>query len=196
MIIIDTNRMPFSIVSVNSFNHIPVFKASKISIQGFWTSENNSVITVPQYIYNIDAFCSDISKERTKNSVITVPQYMYNNAAFCSDISKERKKSLIFFLYLYIILYTAIHVCSYSHMVDLWAEYFTNYHNLHLIHRLSWPWSYGSWIYNYPCNQCLSPLTLWVRIPLRRGVLNTTLCDKVTCNRSVVFSRYSSFLHQ
>ena len=26
---------------------------------------------------------------------------------------------------------------------------------------------------------CLSPLTLWVRIPLRRGVLDTTLCDKV-----------------
>jgi hypothetical protein len=23
---------------------------------------------------------------------------------------------------------------------------------------LSWPWSYGSWIYNYLCNQCLSPL--------------------------------------
>jgi len=22
----------------------------------------------------------------------------------------------------------------------------------------SWPWSYGSWIYNYLCNQCLSPL--------------------------------------
>ena len=29
------------------------------------------------------------------------------------------------------------------------------------------------------CNQCLSPLTLWVRIPFRRGVFNTTLCDKV-----------------
>jgi hypothetical protein len=27
--------------------------------------------------------------------------------------------------------------------------------------------------------QCLSPLTLWVRTPLRRGVLDTTLCDKV-----------------
>jgi hypothetical protein len=26
----------------------------------------------------------------------------------------------------------------------------------------SWPWSYGSWIYNYLCNQCLSPLMLWV----------------------------------
>jgi len=23
--------------------------------------------------------------------------------------------------------------------------------------------SYGSWIYNYMCNQCLSPLKLWVR---------------------------------
>jgi hypothetical protein len=40
-------------------------------------------------------------------------------------------------------------------------------------------WSYGSWIYSYLCNQCLSPLRLWVRIPLRRGVLDTTLCDKV-----------------
>ena len=36
-----------------------------------------------------------------------------------------------------------------------------------------------SWIYNYLCNQCLSPLTLWVRIPLRRGVLDTPLCYKV-----------------
>jgi len=26
---------------------------------------------------------------------------------------------------------------------------------------------------------CLSPLTLWVRTPLRRGVLDTILCDKV-----------------
>jgi hypothetical protein len=33
----------------------------------------------------------------------------------------------------------------------------------------SWSWSYGSWIYNYLCNQSLSPLKLWVRIPFRRG---------------------------
>jgi hypothetical protein len=45
--------------------------------------------------------------------------------------------------------------------------------------RPSWLWSYGSLIYYYLCNQCLSPLTLWVRIPLRRCVLDTTLCDKV-----------------
>ena len=43
----------------------------------------------------------------------------------------------------------------------------------------SWSLSFGSWIYNYLCNQCLSPLKLWVRIPLGRGVLDTILCDKV-----------------
>ena len=39
------------------------------------------------------------------------------------------------------------------------------------------PWSYGSWIYNYVCNQCLSPLMLWVRISIRARC--TTLYDKV-----------------
>ena len=34
-------------------------------------------------------------------------------------------------------------------------------------------------INNYLCNQCISPLTLWIRISLMRGVLDTTLCDKV-----------------
>ena len=43
----------------------------------------------------------------------------------------------------------------------------------------SWSWLYGSRLYNYLCNQCLSPLTLWVPISLRRGVPNTTLYDKV-----------------
>jgi hypothetical protein len=33
--------------------------------------------------------------------------------------------------------------------------------------RLSLPWSYGSWIYNYLCNQCLSSLMMWVRIWIR-----------------------------
>jgi hypothetical protein len=43
----------------------------------------------------------------------------------------------------------------------------------------SWSWSYGSWSYNYLCSQCLSPLPLWVWNLLRRGVLDTTLCDKI-----------------
>ena len=43
-----------------------------------------------------------------------------------------------------------------------------------------WPplsWSYGSLAYNYLCNQYLSPLTLWVQIPL---MVRCTLCDKVS----------------
>jgi hypothetical protein len=48
-----------------------------------------------------------------------------------------------------------------------------------LVLVVSWSWLYGSWIYDYQCNQCLLPLTLWDRIPLKRGVLDTTLCDKV-----------------
>jgi hypothetical protein len=41
----------------------------------------------------------------------------------------------------------------------------------------SCPWSYGNWIYNYLCNQCLSPLMLWVQITFRARC--TTLYDKV-----------------
>ena len=40
-----------------------------------------------------------------------------------------------------------------------------------------WLWSYGSWIDNYLCNQCLSPLMLRVRISIR--AMCTTLCDNV-----------------
>ena len=61
---------------------------------------------------------------------------------------------------------------------------------------LSWSWSYGSWIYNYLCNQtqCLSPLTLWVLTLFmgrctRYNIMWSSL--SVTCNRSVVFSGYS-----
>ena len=53
---------------------------------------------------------------------------------------------------------------------------------------LSWSWPYGSWIYDYLFNQCISPLMLRVQIPLRRGILDTTLCDiglSMTCDRSV-----------
>jgi hypothetical protein len=42
-----------------------------------------------------------------------------------------------------------------------------------------WSWYYGSWIYSCLFNQFLLPITLWIRISLGRGVLDTTLCDKV-----------------
>ena len=47
-----------------------------------------------------------------------------------------------------------------------------------------WPplsWSYGSWIYNYLCNHCISPLKLWIWITSRRmySVQHYLVCDKV-----------------
>ena len=58
------------------------------------------------------------------------------------------------------------------------------------------PGSYGSWIYNYLCNQCLLQLMLWVRLPLRARCTTLWSSLSVICGRSVVFSGYSGFLHQ
>jgi hypothetical protein len=60
-----------------------------------------------------------------------------------------------------------------DHIYLSWAEH---EHHIYLYMGTTWSWLYGSRIYNYLCNQCL---TLCTRIPLRRGVLDTTLCDKV-----------------
>jgi len=38
----------------------------------------------------------------------------------------------------------------------------------------SWSWSYGSWVYNYLCNQFLSPLKLWVWTPF---MVRCTRCN-------------------
>jgi hypothetical protein len=38
-----------------------------------------------------------------------------------------------------------------------------------------WLWSHGSWIYNYLCNQYISPLWVWILLRVRCA----TLCDKV-----------------
>jgi hypothetical protein len=46
----------------------------------------------------------------------------------------------------------------------------------------SWSWSYGSWIYNYLCNQCLPTLMLWVWITLmarctRYNIIRDQVCQ-------------------
>jgi hypothetical protein len=58
--------------------------------------------------------------------------------------------------------------------------YFIFCANINVIWGLSWS-LYGCWISNYlsVCNQCLSPLMLWVQTLLKQGVLHTPLCDKV-----------------
>jgi hypothetical protein len=44
---------------------------------------------------------------------------------------------------------------------------------------LLWSWSYGSWIYNYLCNQCLYHWNCEFEPCSWRSVLDTMLCDKV-----------------
>ena len=60
---------------------------------------------------------------------------------------------------------------------------------LYLVLGPSWLWSYGSWIYNHLCNQCLIISTVVSSNPVHgKDVLNTTLCESlsVTCDRPVV----------
>ena len=56
-----------------------------------------------------------------------------------------------------------------------------------------WPWSYGSWIYNYLCNQCLSPLKLWVRIHL---IARCTFCQWFAAGRWFSPSTLVSFTNK
>ena len=79
----------------------------------------------------------------------------------------NRKSSITFLAHLILRFMRAIDVTFCPLLLSVTFSHFTS----------SWPWSYGSWIYNYLCNQCLSPLMLWVRISIRARC--TTLCDKV-----------------
>ena len=70
------------------------------------------------------------------------------------------------------------------------GKFFKNYYmymyiNIKSHQGPSWPWSYGSWIYNYLCNQCLSSLMLWVRIPNRARCTTSwdTVCQWLVTGR-------------
>ena len=100
-------------------------------------------------------------------------------------------KSILFWLSLWylqtLLKYVFIHILSLNHRPHItWnhckvlnLHYAQNTLLIHSKYRRGRRGRDRSWIYNYLCNQCLSPHTLWVRIPPRRGVLDATLCDKV-----------------
>jgi len=90
--------------------------------------------------------------------------FRFEKGSFCS-----------IFNFLCSILLVIICFCFYF-VLSFCALYYLSFFDFR---RSSWSWSYDSWIYNYVCNQCQIPLMLWVRIPLRQCVLDTTLCDKV-----------------
>ena len=89
----------------------------------------------------------------------------------------------VFFVLLSVLFLDIVIVClsinNFWLIIYLVSSNFSDTKSSFIIKHVGSSWSYGSWIYNYLCNQCLSPLMLWVRIPLRQGELDTTLCDKV-----------------
>ena len=91
--------------------------------------------------------------------------WIFDETSFCSYFNSKRLSNS---------------EISYIWKVHLYMDFFLKLIVFVGTYRsMSCSWSYGSWIYNYLCNQCLSSLTLWVRIPSLRGVLDTTSCDKV-----------------
>jgi len=59
----------------------------------------------------------------------------------------------------------------------------------------SWPWSYGSRIYNHLSNQCISPLCC-CEFESRSGIQHYVIKFVSDCDRWVVFFFSSGFLHQ
>jgi hypothetical protein len=90
-------------------------------------------------------------------------------------------KSVFSYFNIMIFFYYLSNITNKFHNFHICDNYFClNYfccESTIILKGLSWPWSYGSWIYNYLYNQCLSPLMLWVRISMRARC--TTFCDKV-----------------
>jgi hypothetical protein len=61
----------------------------------------------------------------------------------------------------------------------------------------SLPWSYISWIYNYLCNKCLSPLMLCVRISIRAKCTTLCMCcspSRKPCKLYLDITWYPSFV--
>ena len=69
--------------------------------------------------------------------------------------------------------------CRWQCMIENFPQPFNNFKPFVIFSRVSiyiylysniplqgplWSWSYGIWIYNYRCNQCLSPLKLFLKI--------------------------------
>ena len=116
--------------------------------------------------------CCPKKKFWTKRKTITTPFKLNGRSLMINRLQQDgylggSKSVQVVFLY-----------CLYLHHIELPFNIKRGLES-HSLVRALWSWSYGSWIYNYLYNQLLSPLKLWVQIPFSRGVLATTLCDKV-----------------
>jgi hypothetical protein len=114
--------------------------------------------------------------------------------------SNDRKSLYLIQLYNICLLHCLCLTTQHQHSQNpkyYWVQTMQGCSLKRLIMGPSWSSSYGSLIYNYQCFQCLSPLPLWVRIPLMARCTRYNIVWKslsVTCGSLVVFSEYSGFL--
>ena len=83
-------------------------------------------------------------------------------------------------------------ICHIFQCITWWRHVIEQNYIIHVLdcwfHSVQGPWTYGSWIYDYLCNQCISPLKLWIRTPFmamctRINIMWYNL--SVTCNSLV-----------
>ena len=65
-------------------------------------------------------------------------------------------------------------------------RYFKIFEFSYLVRGPLWPWSYGSCIYNYLRNHCLSPLMLWIQISIRASCTINKGNNKITDLRTIL----------
>ena len=102
------------------------------------------------------------------HSVININFHMnsyWNHCNFCNDCLK------------FVFILVLVGGCWFTIKLFVVLYYIVTSVLMYFIFKTKGTWSYGSWIYNYLCNHCQSPLMLWVRISSRARC--TTLCDKV-----------------
>jgi hypothetical protein len=98
--------------------------------------------------------------------------------------SQESERSHICVLGISILPISMIFLVNFGTVPTMWVKNISNIYSSSCMLDLQLPM----------CNWFLSSLKLWIRIPLRRGVLDTTLCDKV-CQWHATGRWYSPVLH-
>jgi hypothetical protein len=102
-------------------------------------------------------------------SQVTGKQHCFWNNKICECIYENRKSNFSHYIFLLQIINKLNKYILFLYCILINYEFWYTFVILSFFatclsfHR---SWSHGSLICNYLCNQCLSPLKLWVRIPL------------------------------
>jgi hypothetical protein len=109
---------------------------------------------------------------------LQIIKYQYNYNAVCfhetdTDVNVGLFLFITSFCCFFLVL---VYTCWFSNIMSC---VYNICYNINLLKKTSFVFYSAYQLQNLLQNQCLSPLTLWVRTPFRRGRVLNTLCDKV-----------------